>query len=36
MQGIPFALEAFALGLALLDVLLFRGHYLQAILSWLS
>ncbi len=36
MQGIPFALEAFALGLALLDLMLFHGHYLLTMWSWLS
>ncbi len=35
MQGIPFAIEAFAAGLGALDLLLFHGHYMSAVLNWL-
>ena len=35
MQGIPFALEAFAVGLGALDWLIFHGHYTAMVLGWL-
>jgi hypothetical protein len=35
MQGIPFALEAFAAGLSALDWALFHGHYTVSLVQWL-
>jgi hypothetical protein len=32
MQGVPFAIEAFAAGAGILDWFLFDGHYLGATL----
>jgi hypothetical protein len=36
MQGILFAMQAFAGGLALLDWALFGGHHMEMFLRWLS
>ncbi len=35
MQGIPFAIEAFAAGFAAVDWLVFHGHYTSMVLGWL-
>lgn len=32
MQGIPFAVEVFAIGVGLLDWLVFNGHFVSATL----
>lgn len=36
MQGIPFAIEAFAAGLGILDWFLFQGHYTASLWNWLT
>ena len=36
MEGILFAMPAFAGGLALLDWALFDGHHVEIFLRWLS
>jgi hypothetical protein len=35
MQGVPFAIEAFAAGSAALDWIMFHGHYTFMLLNWL-
>ncbi len=35
MYGIPFAVEAFAVGLGALDWLIFHGHYTSMVFNWL-
>ncbi len=35
MQGIPFAIEAFAAGLSAVDWFLFHGHYTTSVVRWL-
>lgn len=36
MQGIPFAVEAFAAGLGILDFVLFNGHYMSMTLRFIG